>query len=513
MLSFTAEIAARPGYKRFLYKGEDAGAIKALDSQLTHAFQVFVVQSSISLRVSQQQMTQKLEGTVAAAPSHLVTNVPLRVPEGIYIVRSAADGRVLEIEHARARSWQVSVHVYVAPFHENVSPYQLWTVFKNGGKSPGYTVRSFAVGAALDVCRGEATPGTQVIGHPWHTSTNQLWAFYATRSATGYDYCTIRSYGPPTVMDAKCPSGSECDLLHMSHLQEDGPYASQEWSLMRLPTAPSIPRPPLTPTAALATPENITRRKFWLQNVASGGYAKATGLDSKTTNANVLLESSGERAGLWHFVLIAEEPRSEHFAIVTGVAPRLATLDHYGQRCVLASAERFWPSDSHHVWTAILRDGAFAFRNRASGRLLYQGRTAGIVDTAPSTECDNPACLWRLIDPHTSEPCRVLYDATVNVALPEIAGLEEGAQAVAPRMFLRTQDAPADVSQRFTESLEVEHELVRAMLNNGHTTVVLGPQCVMGWKGRILKTYLDEEDSVLGKPKFKGKGDYDPCPS
>lgn len=78
IFNLASEIAARPGYKRLLYKTEDAGSIKALDAQLTHAFQIFEVchyiehltntrspsplqvQSSISLRISQQQMAQML---------------------------------------------------------------------------------------------------------------------------------------------------------------------------------------------------------------------------------------------------------------------------------------------------------------------------------------------------------------------------------------------------------------------------------------------------------------------
>lgn len=46
ILSFTTDMAARPGYKRFLYKMEGANAIKAVDTQLTHAFQVFQVGSA-----------------------------------------------------------------------------------------------------------------------------------------------------------------------------------------------------------------------------------------------------------------------------------------------------------------------------------------------------------------------------------------------------------------------------------------------------------------------------------
>jgi len=256
--------------------------------------------------------------------------------------------------------------------------------------------------------------------------------------------------------------------------------------------------------------------------VASGGYATATGLDDDRDDANIVLEMSGAQASSWHFVLTARDefwdPHEEHFAIVTGAAPRLASLDHYGQRRVLASAERFWPSDNHHMWKAVPRDGAFTFLNVASGRLLCLSRTAG-VDTAPPTANNNPACLWRLVDPRTGEPCKVLYDATANVVPPEIAGfsaetLEAQARTVPPRMLLRTQRAPTEVAENFAQSLKVEHELVRGMLESEYAAIVLGPQLVIGWKGgRILKIHLQDEDSMLGMPKFKGKEDFDPCPS
>ncbi|GJE95732.1 RICIN domain-containing protein [Phanerochaete sordida] len=267
ILSFTSDMASRPGYKRLLYKMEDANAIKALDTQLTHAFQVFEIQSNVSLRISQQQLAQRLTNAPSAARSELVTTAPLRVPEGLYIIRSGVDGRVFEVEHSRLRTRKRNAHVYVAPFQQTISLYQLWWVFKREGKELEYTIRSYATGATLDVFCSQEQPGTQVIGHSAYGRPNQHWAFYATRSAAGYDYCTIRSYGPPTVMDAKCANGSDCDLLHMSRLRADGPYISQEWSLTRLPTTPTVARPRPVPNAPHPAPENIPRR----QNVRKSG--------------------------------------------------------------------------------------------------------------------------------------------------------------------------------------------------------------------------------------------------
>ena len=267
----------------------------------------------------------------------------------------------------------------------------------------------------------------------------------------------------------------------------------------------------------------MPRRSFRLQNAASGGYATATGLDDKMDDSNALIEADAAGAGAWHFVFTtkdpAHDPHDEQFAIATaGAGARMATLDHYAQRHVLASADRFWPSDRQHMWKPIPRaGGAFSFRNAATRRLLCQSRVGGVVDTAPQSACDNPSCMWRLVDVDTGEVCRVLYDATVNVVPPEIAGSareEEVAPAPAPSMVLRTQDAPAEMAERFVESLRPEHDLIRGMLESGYTSLWLGPQMVMGYRdGRISETYFDDEDSTFGMPQFKGKDSFEACPS
>lgn len=523
ILAFTSDMAARPGYKRLLYKMEDAGAIKALDTQLTHAFQVFEIQSSVSLRISQQKMTQKLATAPTVGGSALVTTAPLRVPEGVYIIRCAVEGRVLEAEHVRLRTRRRNAHIYVVPFRDNISPYQLWFVFKREGKELEYTIRNFATGVVLDVFCGHTKPGTQVIGHSAYGYAIQQWGFYATRSVAGYDYCTIRSYGTPTVMDAKCARGGNCELLHMGRLRSDGPYPSQEWSLMRMPRNATASRPSSIPHAPHPVPEDLPRREYWLQNVASGAYASARGLDDMMDDANIVLDADQASASPWHFVYTTKDPRSdeyeEQFAIVTGTAPRLATLDHYAQRQVLASAERFWPSDHQHMWKAIPRaGGTFAFRNAGSRRLLCQSRVTGVADTAPPTACDNPACLWRLVDPHTGKLCKVLYDATVSIVPPELesgaADADVQALTAPPRLRLRIQDTSPEVAERFHESLKAEHDLVRGMLEAGYSSIVLGPQAVMGCKDGILaKTFLQDENAMFGMPNYKGQSGWDACPT
>ena len=43
ILDFTQEISSRSAYKKLVHKGDDAAAVKSLDSRLTHAFQLFEV--------------------------------------------------------------------------------------------------------------------------------------------------------------------------------------------------------------------------------------------------------------------------------------------------------------------------------------------------------------------------------------------------------------------------------------------------------------------------------------
>ena len=116
----------------------------------------------------------------------LMTKTPLHVPEGIYVIRSAHDGRVLEPDHARLRTRKFNAYIYVAPLRAEASPYQLWVIFKRSGKDLEYTIRSLATGAVLDVFCARPEEGTQVIGHSAYSKPWQQWAFYAMRSAASY---------------------------------------------------------------------------------------------------------------------------------------------------------------------------------------------------------------------------------------------------------------------------------------------------------------------------------------
>jgi hypothetical protein len=102
--------------------------------------------------------------------------------EGIYIIRSAADGRVLETE--RRRPVMSSAHIYLAPLSEDSIQYQLWTIFSREGNGSPYVFKNLATGAVFDVHFAGERVGLTVTCHGWHGLSNQNWSIYYSRAAT-----------------------------------------------------------------------------------------------------------------------------------------------------------------------------------------------------------------------------------------------------------------------------------------------------------------------------------------
>ena len=117
-----------------------------------------------------------------------MTDCPLRVPEGVYLIRNAVSGRVIESEHRKIEQKRRNLHTYVAPFREDISHYQLWTIFKKYGKEFEYTIRNYATGAVLDVFCWREQEGTQVVStSPFGPAQlNQIWVFYGSSSDESY---------------------------------------------------------------------------------------------------------------------------------------------------------------------------------------------------------------------------------------------------------------------------------------------------------------------------------------
>jgi hypothetical protein len=129
---------------------------------------------------------------VTRTPSDITTNVvqsvptdPIQLGDGIYILCSAADGRVIEMENKRARG---SVHVFMANSQHGRARTQLWSICRIPGRDSQYTIRNMALGVALDLHYHSLDNGAHVVAHPaWITAgPHQSWSFHRVRAAGGY---------------------------------------------------------------------------------------------------------------------------------------------------------------------------------------------------------------------------------------------------------------------------------------------------------------------------------------
>lgn len=293
--------------------------------------------------------------------------------------------------------------------------------------------------------------------------------------------------------------------------------ASQEWSLVRLPF--SVMRS--QPSAGLSMPSasgiTLPRRRFILQNAASGCFATVVASNGRTSN--VRLQNDLKAASSWHFehTVLDNGQYDDMFAIVTSARPDgRCSLDHYGSRHIAANPGTYHPKDQFHMWKAIPRDGAFCFRNLATGRLLSQSSTSPVADTAAATLFNNTACQWRLVDATTGAVCPTLYDSALAIPPPELAGSLSASiqpQFISAEPMLRTETASATMCRLFADGFKREHNMIREMLNSGYTSLVLAPRLITGWKVGvgIHDVTMRDEDLAFGLPKFRGKKSFDTC--
>lgn len=308
----------------------------------------------------------------------------------------------------------------------------------------------------------------------------------------------------------------------MTRLQPDALNMTREWSLIRIPIPTSLLSAPSTPSyrADIAV-DNLPRRLFRLQNVSSGGFASAVGLRDKMDDPNIVIESNADQASSWFFAHGTRDSDDggnkfeDAFAIVVGSPPLLATIDHYGGSHVVASYDRFWPTNQFHMWKPIPRDGAFTFKNVATGRLLCQSRVSPLVDTAPETAIDNPSCQWRLVDAVSGKPFSILYDSTEVILPPEYVSSapETPALLKSPqRLELRVEVAAPEIATRFLDTLKHDHRTIREMLKSGHTSLIVFPRYIIGWRdGRLTHVRSQEEELAFGLPHFRGKSSFNGC--
>ncbi|GJE96796.1 hypothetical protein PsYK624_130020 [Phanerochaete sordida] len=528
ILKYIQDLSSRSKVKKVFYKTQDATAVRSLDNELVHAFQLFSVQSNVSLRVTQVQMFDMLKSMSIAEtqPALGIKDVRLDVPEGLYMIRVGSSMECIECEHIK--SSPTFVHAYVAPFGKSINPYQLWTIYSRRGLDFRYTIRNFATGSVLDRQMGD-DGGNQVVCWSSRGGDTQTWEFMGSRQSETTDYFYIRGCNSHIVLDGKCPSGSACNYLHITEESPDGPSKRQEWCLIRIPWTSVLPFPSQTPTPPVnPTGNDLPRRQFLLQNVASGGYAAAIGLMDKEDTPNVIISTSAAEATRWYLLHQGAEPearatapaaREDLFALVARSDRRLATLDYYYLRHIQAVYRRFGPQDPAHAWRVLpaASAGAFVFSNRKTGELLCQAQMAGPLATASADQARHEACQWRLVDAATMEVCRVLYDSSLTILPPKLAGapgppMPVPAPAVGVQKFLRTKVVSGEDQRQFVESLRHEHEVMDDMLfKSGYTSLVVAPQLIRGWKdGKVheVSVVVRDEEDALGVQRFRGKGMY-----
>lgn len=137
------------------------------------------------------------------------------------------------------------------------------------------------------------------------------------------DFCTIRSAGPPTILDSECPKRtSTCGELHASHIAGTGPVLSQEWTLVCLtPDQPNL----VSSNPGVAIP----RRPLLLQNVLTGTYATRTGrMDGPNVSLTPSIHPANSTWTFMHAFVHDDDKGMDCFCIVAN-STNPCTVDHW----------------------------------------------------------------------------------------------------------------------------------------------------------------------------------------
>ncbi|KZV61571.1 hypothetical protein PENSPDRAFT_658805 [Peniophora sp. CONT] len=508
ILAFASERVTRRTYQKLLSKADDTAAVKALNTQLTHAFHIFEIQSSVSSRLLQHEMVRQLStmSVSPAPPRHeFVAKCHLRVQEGIYIIKNVADGRVIEtVDHKPFHCEHPNNHTYMAPSQNGKLQTQLWSIQKKDNEEFEFIIRSMATGLALDVFCGMKQEGTKVGTHSYNGLGLQTWSIWGTRQGIDEDYCTIRSTGVGTILDGLCPRDRlECDALHTTAMPSNGYAASQEWGLIRISPPPTVlNHGPILPDVT------FPRRPLLLQNALTGMFATRT---DNVHGPNVILSPSPTPNSSWTLVYAEThhgDIRSDCFAIASS-SDNPCTMDHWGSAHVNVSKSSL--SNHHHMWAPISRDGTFIFRNVASGALLAaSGLQQGYVDTVPASARDDPACHWRLLDPTNNEHIPILYDSGLSIVPTELSGIAPAAPPPPMALELRTGIASPETRLAMLDSFAQEHDTIRAMLLEGYKALIIAPRMISGWRdGKMKRVEVGKDEDAMFK--YRAQVSLHPC--
>ncbi|KZV61573.1 hypothetical protein PENSPDRAFT_693292 [Peniophora sp. CONT] len=489
ILTFTAERVNRKGLQRLLSKSDDSAAVKALDKELTHACNIFGLQSSISNRSLLLQQSPATPVSPTLPRPEFVANCHLRVREGIYIIKNVADGRVIETEDHKLLGGG-GVHAYMAPCLDGKLQTQVWSIQKVDNQEFEFMIRSMATGLALDIYFDTNRQGSKVCTHFWNGGGNETWSIWGTRQGVAEDYCTIRSTGLGTILDGLCPKDRlRCDELHATAIPSHGPTASQEWNLIRISSLSAD-----LGSHALFPDVTFPRRPLLLQNALTGTFATRTNNDGP----NVILSPSPTPFSSWTFVYSQNYPgnmRTDCFAIASS-SDNPCTMDHY--RGAHINVSKSCISNKRHMWAPVARDGVFIFRNVESGALLAaSGSQQRYVDTVPASARGDPVCHWRLLDATNKEHIRVLCDSGLSVMPPELSGSAPVAPPPPIAPELRTGTASPETRLAMLDSFAQEHDAIRNMLLDGYKALIVAPRMITGWRdGKMKRVEVGKDEDA-----------------
>lgn len=337
------------------------------------------------------------------------------------------------------------------------------------------------------------------------------------------DLCTIRSCGPPTVLDAaSCPVSAQCESLHSATF--DPQSKTQEWIFAHIPIPYHTPPSPSISPALPASPRPLSHRLFYLQNISSGLFVTRTigpGEDG------FRLMATHSSSSLWYFFHSCHRAVDyPHFAILSSSATQTceALIDQkIGDHVRTAY---YSPKHDHHHWQPIPRaDGNFSFRNRGSGALLAEGSGQALSAVA-SDGNDNQSCLWRVVyadsSANSTQPqCSVVYDSTLT--FPPLSLFRPTSQLSdsflttslsvgSHRPALRVEQAENTLQAGLVASLNKENGVLFDLVDTGYTSFVIVPQIIFAAKlGRCTVIKLTDEERILRPRRFRQARDGRAC--
>ncbi|KAI0035008.1 hypothetical protein K488DRAFT_68738 [Vararia minispora EC-137] len=176
----------------------------------------------------QGDVVQELELELVQVTAFSPFSPPWQIIEGIYIIRNASSGRVLEVEDAKSGS---GVHVYLSPSRDGRLSTQLWYIKKKIASQSHYFIQSLALGSVLDIWMNSPHSGAHVVAHGPNGGGNQTWVFFGSREnlllqniSSGL-FATVTTqadlHGANVVLQPAATSSTEWSFLHTMQIDHD----------------------------------------------------------------------------------------------------------------------------------------------------------------------------------------------------------------------------------------------------------------------------------------------------